>query len=163
MTEEEKRPQDVSQKRRPYFLWEILFITLVAVIVIGTPLASYWWNSLVVADFDSDRVINIVARNDILDTVGRWLVQEGNGWSFGDITAPSEIWVKQGEKVTLRITSIDVVHSFRVGDYGIEGKQIYPGKITEITFTADKAGRFPIKCATDCGVGHNDIVGELIV
>ncbi len=163
MTEEEKRPQEVSQKHRRYYLWEALFIALIVVIVIGTPLIIYWWNSSVVAGYDSDRVINIIARNDVFDKVGRWLVQEGNGWNYGDITAPSEVKVKQGEKVTLRITSFDVLHGFRSEDYGIESKQIYPGKFTEITFVANKAGRFPFKCTIACGVGHNDMFGELIV
>lgn len=163
MTEEEKKPQEVPQKHRRYFLWEILFVALVAVVVFGTPLAIYWWNSSVIASYDSDQVINIIARNDILDNTGRWLVQEGNGWNYRDVTAPSEIKVKQGEKVTLRITSFDVLHGFRSEDYGIESKQIYPGKITEITFVADKAGRFPFKCTIACGVGHNIMAGELIV
>ena len=163
MTEEEKRPQEVSQKHRRYYLWEALFIALVVVIVIGTPLAIYWWNSSVVASYDSDRVINIIARNDVRDKVGRWLVQEGNGWNYGDITAPSEVKVKQGEKVTLRITSFDVLHGFRLEDYGIESKQIYPGKVAEITFVANRVGRFPFKCTIACGVGHNVMVGALIV
>jgi heme/copper-type cytochrome/quinol oxidase subunit 2 len=163
LTEEQKRPQEVSQKHRRYCLWEALFIALVVVIVIGTPLAIYWWNSSVVASYDSDRVINIIARNDVLDKVGRWLVQEGNGWNYGDITAPYEVKVKQGEKVTLRITSFDVLHGFRLEDYGIESKQIYPGKITEITFVANKTGRFPFKCTIECGVGHNNMFGELVV
>lgn len=163
MTEEEKRPQEVSQKHRRYFLWEFVFVALVAIIVIGTPLVIYWWNAEVVAGYDSDRVVNIIARNDVRDTVGRWLVQEGNGWNFSDTTAPYEITVKQGEKVTLRITSFDVLHGFRLEDYGMESKQIYPGKITEITFVANKVGRFPFKCTIACGVGHNEMVGELIV
>jgi heme/copper-type cytochrome/quinol oxidase subunit 2 len=163
LTEEEKKSQEVSQKHRRYYLWEALFIALIVVIVIGTPLIIYWWNSSVVAGYDSDRVINIIARNDVFDKVGRWLVQEGNGWNYGDITAPSEVKVKQGEKVTLRITSFDVLHGFRSEDYGIESKQIYPGKLTEITFVANKAGRFPFKCTIACGVGHNDMFGELIV
>ena len=163
MTEEEKKPQEVSQKHGRYLLWEILFVALVAVVVFGTPLAIYWWNSSVIADYDSDRVINIIARNDILDNTGRWLVQEGNGWNYRDVTAPSEIRVKQGEKVTLRIASFDVLHGFKLEGYGIESTQIYSGKVVEITFVADKAGRFPFKCTIACGVGHSDMVGELIV
>ena len=163
MTEEEKKPQEVSQKHRRYYLWEVLFVALVVVIVIGTPLFIYWWNSSVVAGYDSDRVINIIARNDVRDKVGRWLVQEGNGWNYGDITAPYEVKVKQGEKITLRITSFDVLHGFRSEDYGIESKQIYPGKVAEITFVANRAGRFLFKCTIECGVGHNVMVGELIV
>ncbi len=163
MTEEQKRPQEVSPKQGRLYLWEALFIALVLVIVIGTPFAIYWWNSSVVARYDSDRVINIMGRYDVLDTVGRWLVQEGDGWNYGDAAAPSEVRVKQGEKVTLRITSFDVVHGFGLEDYGIESTVIYPGEVTDITFVADRVGRFPFECHIACGTKHDDMVGELIV
>lgn len=151
-----------EKKRRRYYLWDALFIALVVVIIVGTPFAIYWKNSSVVASYDSDRVINIIARYDMLDKSGLWLVQEGHGWNYGDITAPSEIKVKQGEKVTLRITSFDVVHGFGLADYGID-EVIYPGKVTEITFVADKAGRFSFVCTVFCGKLHYLMVGELIV
>ncbi len=163
MTEKQKNPQEVSEKRSRFSIVEALFVALVLVIVVGTPLAIYWWNSSLVASYDSDRVINIMGRYDILDTAGRWLVQEGNGWNYGDITAPSEVTVMQGEKVTLRVASFDVIHGFELEDYGIDGKQIYPGTVTDITFVADKVGRFQFKCDVECGEKHDDMVGELIV
>lgn len=139
------------------------YVVLVLVIVIGTPFAIYWWNSTLVASYDSDRVINVLARYDILDTAGRWLVQEGDGWNYGDATAPSEIRVKQGEKVTLRVASFDVIHGFGLEAYGIESTQIYPGTVTDITFVATEVGRFTFACTIECGKNHDDMVGELIV
>jgi heme/copper-type cytochrome/quinol oxidase subunit 2 len=140
-----------------------LYVVLVLVIVIGTPIAIYWWNSSLVASYDSDRVINVMGRYDTLDTTGRWLVQEGDGWNYGDAAAPSEIRVKQGEKVTLRVTSFDVIHGFGLEDYGIESTQIYPGTVTDITFVANEAGSFTFECTIECGEKHDDMVGELIV
>ncbi len=163
MIEEGKKPQDVTQKHKRYYIWDALFIALVVVILIGTPLGIYWLNSSMIASYDSDRVINILARYDVKDSVGLWLVQEGNGWNYADIGATSEIKVKQGEKITLRMTSFDVIHGFRLEDYEIESEQIYPGKVVEITFMANKVGRFQFKCTIECGKHHADMVGDLVV
>ncbi len=163
MAKKQARPREAGDKRSRRYLREALFIALVLVIVIGTPLAIYWRNSALVAGYDSDRVINIMGRYDVLDTTGRWLVQKGDGWDYGDITAPPRVTVKQGEKVTLRVTSFDVIHGFGLEDFGIESKQIYPGTVTDITFVADKVGRFEFKCTIECGEKHDDMVGELIV
>lgn len=159
---EEKRPQEAPKKRRRYYLWEAFSIGLAVAIVAGTPLVIYWKNSSVVSSYDSDRVINIIARYDVVDKFGLWLVQEGHGWNYGDTTAPNEIKVQQGEKVTLRLTSFDVVHGFGLADYGID-EQIYPGKVTEVTFVADRAGHFPFGCTIFCGEFHEAMVGKLIV
>lgn len=78
------------------------------------------------------------------------------GWT------PETITVKEGEKVTLRITSSDVVHGFGLPDYGIE-ELVYPGKITRVTFVADKAGEFTFVCTSFCGVGHFEMRGTLKV
>ncbi len=81
MTEKQQRPQEVSEKRSRFSIAGAFYVVLVLVIVIGTPFAIYWWNSTLVASYDSDRVINVLSRYDILDTAGRWLVQEGDGWN----------------------------------------------------------------------------------
>jgi heme/copper-type cytochrome/quinol oxidase subunit 2 len=163
LTEKQQRPRDFSEKRSRFSIAGALYVVLVLVIVIGTPFAIYWWNSTLVAGYDSDRVINVMGRYDTLDTAGRWLVQEGDGWNYGDAEAPSEIRVKQGEKVTLRVTSFDVIHGFGLEDYGIESTQIYPGTVTDITFVANEAGSFTFECTIECGEKHDDMVGELIV
>lgn len=160
--EEEKRPQESPKKRRLYYFWDALFIAFALAIIIVTPLALYWKNSAVAASYDSDRVVNIIGRYDALDKFGLWLVQEGSGWNYGDTTAPSEVKVKQGQKVTLRLTSFDVVHGFGLADYGID-EVAYPGKVAEVTFVADRTGRFIFQCTTSCGPWHDTMVGELIV
>jgi heme/copper-type cytochrome/quinol oxidase subunit 2 len=163
LPEKQQQPREVSEKRSRFSIAGALYVVLVLVIVIGTPIAIYWWNSSLVASYDSDRVINVMGRYDTLDTTGRWLVQEGDGWNYGDAAAPSEIRVKQGEKVTLRVTSFDVIHGFGLEDYGIESTQIYPGTVTDITFVANEAGSFTFECTIECGEKHDDMVGELIV
>ena len=66
---------------------------------------------------------------------------------------PSEITVKKGEAVTLKLVSDDVPHSLLVKDLGIN-QAITKGKPAEVTFTPSKAGVFQGQCGHFCGSGH---------
>jgi len=102
--------------------------------------------------------IKVVAYNP-MEGAGFWWVKE-NKWDYKE--GGSEIRVKQGENVTIKLTSIDVYHTFNLSAYGIY-EDVYPGKITTINFIADKAGEFEFNCGVFCGVGHAEMVGKLIV
>jgi cytochrome c oxidase subunit 2 len=66
---------------------------------------------------------------------------------------PSEITVKRGETVTLKLFSDDVTHSLQVKDLGIN-QTITKGKPAEVTFTPQKTGDFHGQCGHFCGAGH---------
>lgn len=79
-------------------------------------------------------------------------------WSF----IPSEIRVKEGDFVRLKIKSIDVLHGIAIPDYGIS-ENLSPGKETVIEFLADKKGTFDFFCSAYCGAGHSGMTGKLVV
>ncbi len=79
-------------------------------------------------------------------------------WSF----EPSEIRVKVGDTVRLKIRSIDVSHGLSIPDLGVNS-YIEPGKETVVEFKATKAGRFPFFCSVYCGEGHGNMRGVLVV
>ena len=79
-------------------------------------------------------------------------------WEF----EPSTIRVKKGDKVKLKIESVDVAHGFKISELGIN-KELKPGQITVVEFTADKIGEFEFFCSVFCGTGHKDMVGKLVV
>ena len=79
-------------------------------------------------------------------------------WGF----EPSTITVKQGDKVKLRITSVDVTHGFTLREFGIN-TVLSPSKTIEAEFVADKSGTFTFFCSVPCGVGHTGMNGKLIV
>ena len=66
--------------------------------------------------------------------------------SFGISKRPPEkpvIEVSKGDSIVLRLKSSDVVHGFSLKDFGIfitDG--IQPGKVVQVSFTADKTGTF---------------------
>jgi cytochrome c oxidase subunit 2 len=67
--------------------------------------------------------------------------------------SPSEITVKQGETVHLRLISDDVPHSLLIKDLGIN-QVVTKGKPAEVTFTPKQAGDFGGQCGRFCGSGH---------
>lgn len=69
-----------------------------------------------------------------------------------------EIKVKKGDKVSITLKNGQGMHSIKIDGYGQEIK-----KDKTVTFTADKTGEFKYYCATQCGAGHADMIGKLIV
>lgn len=83
---------------------------------------------------------------------------QAKSWEF----TPSVITVKQGDRVNLTITSIDVDHGFALPDFGVSAN-LKPGKTETVIFTADKKGEFTFFCNVFCGAGHKEMKGKLIV
>ncbi len=79
-------------------------------------------------------------------------------WRF----EPAVLTVNKNDKVRLKITSKDIEHGFQIWEYDI--KKIIPAKQTiTIEFIADQVGTFDFTCSAQCGAGHDDMGGQLIV
>lgn len=74
--------------------------------------------------------------------------------------SPDLIKVRQNERIKIIAQSLDVPHGFALGEIN---KHIEPGKKTVIEFGADKKGEFDFICSVNCGPGHNNMKGKLIV
>ncbi|VVA43995.1 Cytochrome c oxidase subunit II [Candidatus Roizmanbacteria bacterium] len=79
-------------------------------------------------------------------------------WQFD----PSIINVKQGDKIRLKIKSIDVTHGFSLLDFNVN-ENLEPGKEIIVEFIADKKGEFTFFCSVICGTGHSGMKGKLVV
>jgi mono/diheme cytochrome c family protein/plastocyanin len=84
-------------------------------------------------------------------------VAENGGWNPGTIKA------KIGEPLHLKLTSDDVVHGFAVGQMNMEGVDVLPGKVTDITVTFDKPGIYTFFCTRWCGLNHWRMRGTIEV
>jgi plastocyanin len=83
---------------------------------------------------------------------GRWEVSTYR-WD------PNQIIVNQGDEVTLEILGVNgAEHPSVIDGYDISFT-VKRGELTTVTFTADKAGVFEIRCGTH----QPSMVGELIV
>ena len=75
---------------------------------------------------------------------------------------PALITVSEGDRVRLKIRSLDVPHGFAMDEFGIkEGSTV--GQITTVEFTASKKGTFRFYCSLYCGQGHKEMEGEINV
>ena len=76
--------------------------------------------------------------------------------------SPAEIRVNPGDRVTIALTSTDVVHGLYIDDYDLE-ISADPGQTETLTFVADKAGAFRLRCSVTCGDLHPFMIGKLRV
>lgn len=76
---------------------------------------------------------------------------------------PSEIRTTVGTLLTIRLTSDDTAHGFRIvgSDVNIEIPKRSRGTAT-VTFTPEKAGRYTFECSKLCGAGHSFMRGVII-
>jgi len=78
------------------------------------------------------------------------------------MTQNSEMAVPVGTNVIVHISSLDVIHSFKVFPMRVNQDAI-PGMSVPVHFQPNKVGRYPINCAQLCGVGHSAMKGEINV
>jgi plastocyanin len=85
------------------------------------------------------------------DASGRWEVSVY-------VWQPMQIVVNEGDEVTLEFVGINgASHPTTISGYG-KSFMLKRGHIARVTFTANKAGAFAIRCAT-----HPTMAGELVV
>ncbi|HTD68724.1 MAG TPA: cytochrome c oxidase subunit II [Candidatus Limnocylindria bacterium] len=78
------------------------------------------------------------------------------------VLAGSEVGVPVNTNVIVHITSLDVIHSFKVFPMRVNQDAI-PGMSIPVHFKPTKVGTYPINCAQLCGVGHSTMKGTLKV
>ncbi len=76
--------------------------------------------------------------------------------------SPGRIHVRTGETVTLSLEALDVTHGVYVDGYGV-AVEATPGRPAAVTFTADRTGKFRLRCSVACGMLHPFMLGELVV
>lgn len=75
---------------------------------------------------------------------------------------PGVINVNRGDKVTIELTSTDVVHGLYLDGYDLE-VTADPGQSSRLSFTADKSGSFRFRCSVTCGPLHPFMIGKVKV
>ena len=147
---------------------DFFFLVLIVLVIGGLPLGISFYDRYTASK-------NIPADAKHFTLTGH----AERGWLIGDVLAyeavsfwkqkgqPIEkplIEVSQGDVVVFKLASSDVVHGFSLKDFGVyltEG--IEAGKVTYVSFTADKVGTFTFSCNAICGDMHQNMQGTLIV
>jgi cytochrome c oxidase subunit 2 len=77
---------------------------------------------------------------------------------------PSEVRTTVGTTLTVRLTSDDTAHGFRIlgSNVNVEIPKRSRGATT-VSFTPEKAGRYTFECSKLCGAGHSFMRGVIVV
>ncbi len=73
-----------------------------------------------------------------------------------------ELHVPVGQTVALNMEAKDVIHAFWVPQFRLK-QDVIPGQPTLLSFTATKAGSYPIICAELCGPYHGGMRSTVVV
>jgi len=87
------------------------------------------------------------------------------GWEFeypNGHSETNELRVPADRTVTLTFTATDVWHNFGIPELRVKADAI-PGQTTETWFIAEETGEYTAWCFELCGVGHSDMVADVIV
>lgn len=76
---------------------------------------------------------------------------------------PATISVVQGDRVRLRVRSVDRAHGIGIKAFRVNALIPHAGEAVTVEFVADRAGAFDIFCSEYCGSGHAVMKGRLIV
>lgn len=119
-----------------YVLGSLTFVLLVATSVVGA-----FWRSTAAAAQDV-QVIEIVAER----------------FTF----TPSEIRVKAGTRLEIRLQSEDTVHGFHLVGTDIDREIPGRGRGETTVMFQPQAGRYTFECSHVCGAGHSFMRGVII-
>lgn len=89
---------------------------------------------------------------------GRAIPVTAELWKF----TPNVIQAKQGEEIILQITGISGTHGFSVPELGINAT-IIQGQTVSVALPTDKPGTFDFRCSVPCGIGHQDMKGQIVI
>ncbi len=73
-----------------------------------------------------------------------------------------ELHVPVDREVLLNLSANDVLHAFWVPQFRLKQDAI-PGRQTELVFTPDRLGTYPVNCAELCGAYHGAMKTQVIV
>jgi len=96
-----------------------------------------------------------------IEVVGKQWWWEYRYPSLGVVTA-NELHVPAGRPVALKLVGWDVIHSFWVPQVAAK-RDVIPGRLNHIVFTADTPGTYWGQCAEFCGTAHANMMLRVMV
>jgi cytochrome c oxidase subunit 2 len=79
-------------------------------------------------------------------------------WSYGQ----DDLVIPPGSTVDFYLTSLDVVHGFHINEKGVNMMAV-PGSVNKITARFEEPGEYRFVCNEFCGIGHQNMMGKIIV
>jgi cytochrome c oxidase subunit 2 len=76
---------------------------------------------------------------------------------------PGSLEVDEGDRVVLKMRSLDVAHGLAVKEFKASAAIPKGGEVVTLEFVASKAGTYAVECSEYCGRGHKGMKGQLVV
>jgi cytochrome c oxidase subunit 2 len=151
-----RRPSDdtLPTQTHGHNLLEVLWTAIPALIVTGLFV-------LTVDTLAQIERVDAQPQDVVVDVTGfqwQWTFSYPNeGLSFtGAGTQGPTMAVPVGERVRIRLTAQDVIHSFYVPNFRYK-KDVVPGRTNEFELVVDQAGTYTGQCAEFCGLQHYEM------
>jgi cytochrome c oxidase subunit 2 len=107
--------------------------------------------------FTTLKYMETVPKSDLtVEIIGHQWFWEYRYPQYGVVFANEPLVVPQGKIVAADVSSIDVVHSWFVADFGVK-MDANPGRVNHTWFQVERTGTFKGQCAELCGVLHGDM------
>lgn len=133
----------------------VLTIGLLAGVAVAVPLYQH---HLVAREAAGAQIVTLYASA----SRGVWTETPLIGWNASFRRAGKlPIHVKAGGPILLRLTSVDVHHSFSIPELRVLPKDVTPGHWTEVRLDPLDKGIYTITCYTVCGMMHSAMDAEL--
>ena len=124
-------------------------------------------SALVALDPERDLALGLGASPDT-DPNARPLEIKVNGiqyawiFTYPEGVVSGEIHVPVNRPVALNMTAGDVIHAFWLPEFRIK-QDVIPGRETNLVFTPNKIGQYPVVCAELCGAYHGGMKTQIYV
>ncbi|MCA1010957.1 cytochrome c oxidase subunit II [Halobacillus halophilus] len=142
-------PLDTRENKWFEITWTVLPIILLTILAVPTVQATYELTSSSAGNVDEapQQAVEI----QVTGKQFNWRFTYENGKQ-----SMNELVLPVGQKASLRLQSEDVIHSFWVPR--LAGKiDVFPGKVTRLSFVPNEKGTYQGKCAEFCGAEHTQM------
>ena len=135
----------------------------VALVLVGLPLLLWYWRSVALLHRYplGSKVITLTAIAD----GGVWTQEEvvGLNYWWKKASRTSDIPLREGDHVVVRLHSADVLHSFAIPILRLGPVDVPAGHTVEVPFDANRAGVLTFLCWQVCSPEHPSLRGRFLV
>lgn len=123
--------------------------------VVAIFLCFFFWGAALYAEQYGDAkgaaTVNVVGKQWM------WKIEH-----HGGVREINTLHLPVGEKVRIRLTSEDVIHSFSLPAFRLK-RDAVPQRYTTFSFTPTRTGTFHLLCTEFCGADHSLMRGKIVV
>ncbi len=138
-------------------------IVSILLMIIGLPITLWYWRAVALPHGypPGTKLFTLTATAK----GGIWTQEEIVGYNYWwrKPARTSEITLRQGDHVVVRVRSADVLHSFAIPLLKIGPVDVPAGHTVEVNFVASRAGVLTFLCWQVCSPQHSNLHGRFVV